>query len=238
MSTISLVSLQVISSNSVPATTSLEIAKFTGKEHKHVLRDIETLIESQKLDQSNFGLISYEDSYGRKQKAYVLDETFTTVLLMGFTGDKALDWKLVYTKEFQAMRENLTKPKEQLETTFNTYMCIAERLGLKNEQAAIHANYAMKKLHNTDVLALIEYKVETKVSKSLTDWLQGTGISARKANLLLCEYGYLEGTTGNWKLVDKGSKLRKVVPEEANGKMRSSIEWYEEVIEVVKALNR
>lgn len=39
--------------------TSLEIAEITGKEHKHVMRDIRVLLE-QGVSQSNFGLTSYK----------------------------------------------------------------------------------------------------------------------------------------------------------------------------------
>ena len=39
-----LVSKLEIGSKSVLATTSLTIAEFTGKEHRHVLRDIRSLI--------------------------------------------------------------------------------------------------------------------------------------------------------------------------------------------------
>jgi phage regulator Rha-like protein len=70
-----LVKFENLGGSSVAATTSLRIAEFTSKEHKHVLRDIETLIKSGELDQSNFEPIFYKDSYGRDQKAIVLDET-------------------------------------------------------------------------------------------------------------------------------------------------------------------
>lgn len=55
-----LVKLEDVGSTKVAATTSLKIAEFTGKEHKHVLRDIETLVNSGKFTESNFGLSSYK----------------------------------------------------------------------------------------------------------------------------------------------------------------------------------
>ena len=51
---------------------SLEIAKLTGKEHKHILRDIrEFLDEIDEGDRSRFGSI-YKDAYGRDQECFVL----------------------------------------------------------------------------------------------------------------------------------------------------------------------
>lgn len=41
--------------------TSLEIAEVTGKQHQHVLRDIDGILR-QGVDVSNFGLTSYTDS--------------------------------------------------------------------------------------------------------------------------------------------------------------------------------
>lgn len=43
--------------------TSLEIAEVTGKQHKHVMRDIRVLIE-QGVNQLNFGLVEYTDKKG------------------------------------------------------------------------------------------------------------------------------------------------------------------------------
>lgn len=39
--------------------TSLEIAEVTGKQHQHVLRDIDALL-TQGVDASNFGQTSYK----------------------------------------------------------------------------------------------------------------------------------------------------------------------------------
>lgn len=61
-----------------------EIAELTGKEHKHVLRDVRNLIEQGAIDRSNFGPISYRDSYGREQEAYELDFDATMTLITGY----------------------------------------------------------------------------------------------------------------------------------------------------------
>jgi Rha family phage regulatory protein len=107
-----LVKFENLGGSSVIATTSLKVAELTGKEHKHVLRDIETLIKSGELGESNFGLSNYKTSQGKLMPLYLLDETFTTVLLMGFTGKEAIKWKIAYAKAFQAMREELkAQPK-------------------------------------------------------------------------------------------------------------------------------
>ncbi len=64
-------------------TTSLKVAETFGKEHRHVLRDIKVLIEQMteiegKKDMPKFGHIFYDDSYGRKQTAYIRNENKIT----------------------------------------------------------------------------------------------------------------------------------------------------------------
>jgi Rha family phage regulatory protein len=81
-----------------------------GKRHNNVIRDIENLIEAGEFSKLNFEFSTYQGER-RKEKMYLLDELFTTVLLMGFTGKEIVKWKIAYTKEFQRMREELSKPK-------------------------------------------------------------------------------------------------------------------------------
>ena len=50
--------------------TSLDVAETFGKEHKNVLRDIETLGCSEEFNQLNFETIKYRDVKNREQKAY------------------------------------------------------------------------------------------------------------------------------------------------------------------------
>lgn len=54
------------------AVTSLDIAETFGKEHKNVLRDIETLRCSEEFNRLNFEPISYADAMNRQQKAYAM----------------------------------------------------------------------------------------------------------------------------------------------------------------------
>ena len=85
-----LVSKLEIGGSVVPATTSLQIVEFTGKRHDNVIREIETLIESGELGALNFEVSNYKTLQGKLMPMYILDETFTTVLLMGFTGKQAI----------------------------------------------------------------------------------------------------------------------------------------------------
>ncbi|WP_156098320.1 Rha family transcriptional regulator [Prevotella amnii] len=63
--------------------TSLEIAEITGKQHQHVLRDIDSILR-QGVDASNFGLTSYIDSSNRKQRMYSLTPKGCLILASGY----------------------------------------------------------------------------------------------------------------------------------------------------------
>lgn len=88
-------------------TTSLQVASVFSKDHRHVLRDIDDL----KKDVPNFGHMFQEvndpDSYGRDRRAYYMNRDGFSLLAMGFTGQKALKFKLAYIKQFNQMEQAL-----------------------------------------------------------------------------------------------------------------------------------
>ena len=224
----------------IPATTSKMIAEVFKKNHFDVIRDIEVEINKGLFTASNFAVSSYKDDSGKGNTMYILDERFTTFLVLGFTGDKADQWKLDYIDAFAQMRDKLSgKTRQELTTgeTFKDFFSVAETLGLKKEQAAIHANHATKKETSKDVLALMEIKfdIEEK-TQSVTNWIkeEGLKITAKKANEILFSKGYLKGKAGEWELTEKGKEIGKLVSQEAHGKMRESIEWTKKVTDVIK----
>lgn len=63
--------------------SSREIAELTGKQHSHVKRDIEHMLEELGKDASSFGRI-YLDSMNRQQTEYHLDRELTQTLITGY----------------------------------------------------------------------------------------------------------------------------------------------------------
>ncbi|KZU84696.1 Rha family transcriptional regulator [Lactiplantibacillus plantarum] len=105
----------VIMKDKQAVTSSLQVAESFNKNHQHVLRSIDGL----KKDVSNFGQMFIEtnlpDSYGRDRKAFYMNRDGFTLLAMGFTGDKALKFKLQYIEAFNSMEEQAklpTSPRE------------------------------------------------------------------------------------------------------------------------------
>ena len=89
-------------------TTSLIIASVFGKNHKEVLRDIQNLSCSKDFNERNFAPISYFDSMNREQRAYEVTKDGFSFLVMGYTGNKAGEFKEKFINEFNK-RESLLK---------------------------------------------------------------------------------------------------------------------------------
>lgn len=85
--------------NGQPVTTSLKLAALFGKNHKEVLRDIrdKTLPNiSEKFTERNFAPSDYKDSTGRVLPMYYLTRDGFTMVAMGYTGPKAMQFKEMY----------------------------------------------------------------------------------------------------------------------------------------------
>lgn len=97
-------------------TTSLKVAEYFEKQHMHVMRDIRDLI-AQIGDISKSGLMfrkaTYVDTYGRQQNMYNMNRDGFTLLAMGFTGKKALQFKLDYIQAFNQMEQFLLNQQNE-----------------------------------------------------------------------------------------------------------------------------
>lgn len=106
----------LIMHNQQAVTSSTNIAETFNKQHAHILRDVDQL----RKDVSNFGEMFFEatepDSYGRDRRIYLMNRDGFTLLAMGFTGSKALHFKVEYINAFNQMeRQMMQQPKSQAE---------------------------------------------------------------------------------------------------------------------------
>lgn len=81
-------------------TDSRIIAEVFQKGHDKVLRDIRNLKCSEAFRLTNFGETEYENGQGRKMPMYVLTFNGFAILAMGYTGEKAMQFKELYIEEF------------------------------------------------------------------------------------------------------------------------------------------
>jgi Rha family phage regulatory protein len=118
--------------------TSLDLAAHFGKRHDHILRDIQTLHSLLNFQESgspnlpnfgeinapkigdvdgeikqfnflNFEAVEYTDRRNRTQQMYRLTRDGFALIAMGFTGRKALLWKIRYIAAFNAMEAELRR---------------------------------------------------------------------------------------------------------------------------------
>ncbi|TWD58084.1 Rha family phage regulatory protein [Agrobacterium vitis] len=91
---------------------SIDVADFFEKEHRNVLRSIDKLIaDAGEEHVLNFEQMVRDVDIGsgavRQTRTFDMDRDGFMLLAMGFTGEKALKWKLAWIKAFNAMEAEL-----------------------------------------------------------------------------------------------------------------------------------
>lgn len=109
------------SANDQAVTSSLLVAEKFGKEHKHVLDSIRKLIEgcAEISADPMFEETTYvNEQNGQVYPMFLMNRDGFSLLVMGFNGKKAMQFKLDYINEFNKMEKMIRdsiKPKSQLE---------------------------------------------------------------------------------------------------------------------------
>lgn len=94
--------------------TSRQIAEDFDKRHADVIEKIEELIKTENSVMTMFIESSYKAGTGKSYKEYLITRDGFSLLVMGFTGSRALQWKLKYIEAFNKMEQALKKPQKQL----------------------------------------------------------------------------------------------------------------------------
>jgi len=95
-----------------PLTNSLILAEKFAKRHDNVINKIENLIQDDKNTDLNFKVSEYKDSTGRVLKMYIMDRRSFSILSMGFTGKKAMKWKIAFYDAFESMEKILLQQRD------------------------------------------------------------------------------------------------------------------------------
>ena len=101
--------------NNQIVTDSHSVAEHFGKQHKNVLQTIENLAAENPATKFLFQKTTFENR-GKQYPMYLMNRDGFSLLVMGFTGTKALEWKLKYIEAFNAMERKLK------EATYDSYM--------------------------------------------------------------------------------------------------------------------
>ena len=118
---ISIEKLVQVQNNQV-VVSSRQVAKHFEKRHDNVLRNIEGLLKSEEAKKMFYKHTYIHEQNKQETFEYFMNRDGFSLLVMGFTGKKALEWKLKYIRAFNEMETKLkqnvialpdfTKPSE------------------------------------------------------------------------------------------------------------------------------
>lgn len=208
-------------SNGKPVTTSKIIAEVYGKQHKNVLRDIQNLLESAEIDQLYFEPTSYTDTFQRQQPMYLIDRDGFMLLVMGFTGDEAMKYKIGFIKAFNAIETELIKrnstPMSMIETL---QIALAQAIEIEEQKKLLEVTKP-KVEYFDNVLQSNTLITTTMIASDL-------GYSTVAFNKLLHGLGIQKKTGNHWvmtsKYVNKGYMHTKTHPYQSvsSGEQKTS----------------
>lgn len=132
--------------------TSLDVAKVFGKRHDHVLRDIENILNDLREIGTSKDLLNFGETYRnteirgfgkvkgktRKDRCYNLTRDGFSLLAMGFTGKKALRFKIAFINAFNEM-ENIIRSNNQT-TNYSDYEFIKKQNDILNQITCTQSN--------------------------------------------------------------------------------------------------
>ena len=120
-----------------PVTSSRIVAEYFGKKHSDVVRAVaNTIAAKPELEASrNFAQWSEDVEIGSGAKrtvvGYWMDRKGFSILAMGFTGAKALDFKCAFYDQFERMEEALRNPPKPEYITVEHRWAIQKAVGRK-----------------------------------------------------------------------------------------------------------
>lgn len=183
--------------------SSLEIAQLTGKQHAHVMRDIRTLLE-QGVHESNFGLMFKITKLGngaeRKDPYYELTKKGCLILASGYDAklrERIIDrWEELETEKRNGGFQVPTSFKEALLLAAHQQELIEEQQKqIEQKQILIEQKEAEISIKD-GTIKILAPKGETYDAIMSSQGLVTInmiaaflGISAKKLNLLLCQWG-------------------------------------------------
>jgi len=190
--------------------SSLEIARLTGKDHAHIMRDIRNMEPAwEKISQSKFGLASYSDAQGKQRPCYELTKTECLYVATKFNDEAraklVLRWEELERKERANMitLPDFTDPAEAAMAWAKEYrekrVLTIENKKLEDENIVLALeNQELK--HDKNYLDLI---MRSKALLTISQIAQDYGMSGKAMNKQLAQMGIQYSINGQWILYAK-----------------------------------
>ncbi|MNR11924.1 Phage regulatory protein Rha [compost metagenome] len=149
-------------------TTSRQVAELFGKEHRNVLRAIRLLECDEEFTALNYELTDFIDKNGDPRPEYLISKDGMVFLVMGFTGKKAAQFKLLYIRAFNWMMEQLQEDQE-LQHLLHDF---ARRAALSVSKGSFHGQGLAQRRIEKRALGLEQAQLKARAQLSLV--LTGT----------------------------------------------------------------
>jgi Rha family phage regulatory protein len=196
--------------NGQAVTDSLTVAEVFGKEHKHVLRDIEQQLEKlieageENWGVSNFGQTHYQHPQNKQwYKKYFLTEEAFTIVAMSYVTPEAMKFKVKFIQEFKRMREQLTKGYQLPQNYKEALLQLVEQVE-KNEKLQTKNLLLEQQVHELKPKATYyDLILQNKSLLSVSQIAKDYGMGAPTFNKKLHELGVQYKQGGIWLLYAK-----------------------------------
>ena len=150
----------VILKNKEAVTTSLQVAESFDKKHRHVLTAIDELKEGVA---ENWADLVWEDTYVHPQnkqsyRIIYMNRDGFSLLAMGFTGKKALSFKLQYIEAFNKMEKELKDQLPSIPATKREMALLALAANEETNERVDAIESDLNDLKNNQLLAEPDYR--------------------------------------------------------------------------------
>lgn len=160
--------------NGTLTVSSLQVAEDFEKEHRNVIQSIAKLIaEIQPAENSAryFLSSSYVDAKGENRKCYNLTRDGFSLLVMGFTGKKALEWKLKYIEAFNLMEQKIREQYSDISPQLQFLIDMERKQKqLEKKQEELENKIAdISEIRDNTIKATFEYgRISSELQKSIS----------------------------------------------------------------------
>lgn len=196
------VMIKKINKEEITVATSLDVAETFNKRHSDVLRDIDNLNCSKEFTERNFALSSYKDASGKSNKMQYMTRDGFTILVMGYTGEKAMKFKEAYINQFNNMEKLLHEKFVERQKGITVRHIVTDMIKQSKENERMHGHaYSLY----TDMIykalfgkSVKQFREEFGINKtdSLRDYFTSEELRAIQSKEMLvsslidCGWGY------------------------------------------------
>lgn len=211
--------------NGQKMVSSRDVAENFEKEHKDVIRAVENIKAQNCALTSMFFKTTYTAGTGKAYPMYLMNRDGFSLLAMGFTGSKAMEWKLKYIQAFNAMERKLTTPESD-EMILSRAVLIANKKVEQLQSTNIQLVQENAKLKPASDYAHAVLMSDEKLT--VKQIAQNYGMTSQKLNSILEEMGIQYKVNKQWILYRKyqGKGYVVGVPFDiGNGKTKERTYW-------------